>query len=65
LLTLNVPLQIDKCTTKGTCTPGGEPLFWNLGFKTGGIERFAKEWEYGGDISFKSPIILVYCFCQS
>ena len=27
LLTLNVPLEIDKCTPKGTCTPGWEPLF--------------------------------------
>jgi len=26
LLTLNVPLQIGKCTPGGTCTPGWEPL---------------------------------------
>jgi len=26
LLTLNVPLRIDKCTPGGTCTPGWEPL---------------------------------------
>jgi len=26
LLTLNVPLQVDKCTLRGTCTPGWEPL---------------------------------------
>jgi len=26
LLTLNVPLQIGKCTPRGTCTPGWEPL---------------------------------------
>jgi len=25
-LTLNVPLQIGKCTPCGTCTPGLEPL---------------------------------------
>jgi len=27
LLTLNVPLRIGKCTTRGPCTPGWEPLF--------------------------------------
>ena len=26
LPTLNVPLQIGKCTCRGTCTPGWEPL---------------------------------------
>jgi len=26
LLTLNVPLQIGKCTPTGTCTPVWEPL---------------------------------------
>jgi len=26
LLALNVPLQIGKCTPRGTCTPGWEPL---------------------------------------
>jgi len=26
LLTLNVPHQISKCTTRGTSTPGWEPL---------------------------------------
>jgi len=30
LITLNVPLRIDKCTTGGTCTPGWEPLFPSL-----------------------------------
>jgi len=30
LLTLNVPLQIGKCTPGGTCTPGWEPLFWTV-----------------------------------
>jgi len=27
LITLNVPLQIGRCTPEGTCTPGWEPLF--------------------------------------
>jgi len=27
LLTLNLPLRIGKCTTRGPCTPGWEPLF--------------------------------------
>jgi len=26
LITLNVPLQIGKCSPGDTCTPGGEPL---------------------------------------
>jgi len=26
LLTLNVPLEIGKCTPRGTCTPGWETL---------------------------------------
>jgi len=30
LLTLNVPLQIGKCTTRGTCTPVWEPLSHSL-----------------------------------
>jgi len=31
LLTLNVPLQKGKCrpTTRGTCTPGWEPLIYS------------------------------------
>ena len=28
LITLNVPLQIGKCTPGGICTPGWEPLFY-------------------------------------
>ena len=30
LLTLNVPFHISKCTTRGTCTPVWEPLFYSL-----------------------------------
>jgi len=30
LLTLNAPLQIDKCTRRGTCTPGWEPLHYAI-----------------------------------
>jgi len=26
LPTLNVPIQIGKCTLRGTCTPGWDPL---------------------------------------
>jgi len=29
LLILNVPLQIGKCTLRGTCTPVWEPLIYN------------------------------------
>ena len=29
LLTLNVPFQIGKCTTRGTCTPVWEPLSYH------------------------------------
>jgi len=30
LLTLNVPLQVGKCTPGGTCTPGWEPLYYSM-----------------------------------
>jgi len=30
LLTLNVPIQIDKCTTRRACTPAWEPLSYQL-----------------------------------
>jgi len=33
LLTLNVPLQIGKCTPRGTCTPGCEPLLQIITFE--------------------------------
>jgi len=31
-LTLNVPFQIGKCTTRGTCTPVWKPLFYAFHF---------------------------------
>jgi len=31
LLTLNVPLQISKCTPRGTCTPVWEYLVYDIG----------------------------------
>jgi len=47
LLTLNVPLQIDKCTPKGTCTPSREPIVWK---NQQGLHRHPR---LGGPITIK------------
>jgi len=40
LLTLNAPIQIGKCTPRGTCIPGWEPLLYDINTSSLALSRF-------------------------
>ena len=63
MLTLNVPLRIGKCTPRGTCTPGWEPLPYTDGPETSNKYAFMRYISVSGDEQDPSFWCIIWKYC--